>query len=88
MVLGNDNQIQPQDLPETIWETAPSPSSPQAGNYHTRIKEAKQKMVQEALEASGGNITEAARRLGVHITYLHRLLHNLGLRAGMKGTAQ
>lgn len=82
IVLGSDDEIKPHDLPETIWETAPS--SLQGGNYHSRLKEAKQKLVQEALEASHGNVTEAARRLGVHTTYLHRLLHNLGLRPAAK----
>jgi DNA-binding NtrC family response regulator len=84
IVLGSDEEIMPHDLPEEIWETAPS--SAQGGNYHSRLKEAKQKLVQEALEACHGNITEAARRLGVHTTYLHRLLHNLGLRPVVKNS--
>jgi Nif-specific regulatory protein len=79
IVLGSDEEIKPHDLPETIWETAPS--SPQEGIYHSRLIEVKKKLVREALEASHGNVTEAARRLGVHTTYLHRLLHNLGLRS-------
>jgi len=58
----------------------------QAEMVGSSLREAKQKLVQEALEASRGNITEAARRLGVHTTYLHRLLHSLGLRPAAKSS--
>ena len=35
------------------------------------------------MEQAGGNYAEAARRLGVNVTYLHRLIRNLDLR-GLK----
>jgi Nif-specific regulatory protein len=72
VVLGSDSEIQASDLPETIWEGAPS--LPGALTYHAALSEAKKKIVTQALESTGGNYTEAARRLGVHVTYLHRLM--------------
>ena len=72
VVLGSDSEIQANDLPETIWEGAPA--SPGSLTYHAALSEAKKKIVTQALESTGGNYTEAARRLGVHVTYLHRLM--------------
>jgi DNA-binding NtrC family response regulator len=72
VVLGSETEIQVGDLPETIWECAPA--APGSLSYHAALGEAKQKIVTQALELTGGNYTEAARRLGVHVTYLHRLM--------------
>jgi len=66
------SEIQVNDLPETIWEGAPA--APGSLSYHAALREAKEKIVTQALESAGGNYTEAARRLGVHVTYLHRLM--------------
>jgi transcriptional regulator with GAF, ATPase, and Fis domain len=79
VVLGSDDEIQISDLPETIWENAPIASG--AVSYHAALREAKWKIVTQALELSGGNYTEAARRLGVHVTYLHRLMKGLKVKA-------
>lgn len=53
--------------------------------YHAALRQAKQKIVMQALELSGGNYTEAARRLEVHVTYLHRLMHSFNLKPASKG---
>jgi len=45
-------------------------------------------MILSALEQAGGSITEAAKVLGVHANYLHRLMRNLELRQSAKGTPQ
>jgi transcriptional regulator with GAF, ATPase, and Fis domain len=78
VVLGSDSEIQANDLPETIWEGAPA--SPGSLTYHAALSEAKKKIVTQALESTGGNYTEAARRLGVHVTYLHRLMRAFKMR--------
>jgi transcriptional regulator with GAF, ATPase, and Fis domain len=44
------------------------------------VNAAKAELVREALAASGGVVTEAARRLSLHPNYLHRLMKNLGVR--------
>jgi transcriptional regulator with GAF, ATPase, and Fis domain len=74
VVLGSEPEIQMNDLPETVWEGASHPSG--ALTYHTALREAKRKIVSRALELAGGNYTEAARKLGVHVTYLHRLMRS------------
>jgi len=83
VVLGSEPEIQVNDLPETIWEAAVEEPAA-AGNlsYHAALREAKRKIVTEALESSGGNYTEAARRLGVHVTYIHRLMRGFKSRSG------
>jgi len=78
VVLGSDSEIQASDLPETIWEGAPVSSG--SLTYHAALSEAKKKIVTQALESTGGNYTEAARRLGVHVTYLHRLMKAFKMR--------
>jgi two-component system, NtrC family, response regulator HydG len=78
VVLGNQPEVQLDDLPETIWETAQVTSSPVT--YHAALRQAKQKIVMQALDLAGGNYTEAARRLGVHVTYLHRLMRSFNLK--------
>jgi DNA-binding NtrC family response regulator len=49
-----------------------------------RSQAAKKQLILGTLEQTDGNITEAAKLLGVHANYLHRLMRNLGLRPAMK----
>jgi Nif-specific regulatory protein len=88
VVLGVDELIQLEDLPEAILEVGiETPgecgfsSSPQ---YHEAVKAAKKQLIQRAVEQANGNLTEAARSLGVNPNYLHRLINNLDLRAVLK----
>src|SRR5437763_10166841 len=87
VVLGSTASILPEDLPETILEA--EPSSPGASpapvtKYHDAVREAKKQLILRALDQHGGSITEAARSLGVHPNYLHRLIRNLNLRPELK----
>ena len=79
LVLGVADVIQPEDLPETILEKDSGPAISRA-KYHTAIKELKKSLIVRTLDETKGNFTEAARALGVHPSYLHRLMRNLGLR--------
>jgi transcriptional regulator with GAF, ATPase, and Fis domain len=83
VVLGSETEIQLSDLPETIWETGAG-EAPRGGhlNYHAALREAKRRIVTDALEAAGGNYAEAARQLGVHVTYIHRLMKGFRARIG------
>jgi Nif-specific regulatory protein len=83
VVLGSGDVIRPEDLPEDILETNIVPG-PASTLYHEAIKQAKKKLILQAVEQSAGSFTEAARRLGVHPNYLHRLVRNLDLRAELK----
>jgi Nif-specific regulatory protein len=79
IVLGEDDLIRPEDLPEAVIETGPAPGS-SAALYHETINETKKRLVLGAIEEAGGNVTKAGALLGIHPNYLHRLLTNLGLR--------
>jgi Nif-specific regulatory protein len=82
VVLGSDEWIRPEDLPESLIEReAAPPPSEGGGSFHAQVNAAKRRVVQDALAASGGSVTEAAKRLDLHPNYLHRLLNNLGLRS-------
>ena len=86
VVLGSGDVIRPEDLPEDILETAPA-ERVAFTCYHEAIKQEKKKLILQAVEQSEGNLTEAARRLGVHPNYLHRLVRNLDLREKLKAKA-
>lgn len=79
LVLSSSDVIQPEDLPESILEKGLSPDM-EGANYHNQVKELKKQLILNALEQSKGNYTEAARILGVHVNYLHRLIRNLDLK--------
>jgi len=83
VVIGSSDFILPEDLPEAVLETAPTAASGPA-NYHDAVRNLKKQLIQSAWEQSGGSFTEAARILGVHANYLHRLIRNLDLRVALK----
>ena len=75
VVLGSGDGIEVTDLPETIWEgTEDEQTRGGQLTYSAALAEAKKRIILEAIEQSGGNYTEAARRLRVHVTYIHRLM--------------
>ena len=79
MVLGSTTLILPEDLPESLMESEPDSTLPLPA-YHVGVQEAKRKQILDAIQVASGNISEAARALGVHPNYLHRLVTKLGLR--------
>jgi transcriptional regulator with GAF, ATPase, and Fis domain len=83
VVVGSCDTILAEDLPETVLESAKCGGSAPA-KYHDAIRSLKKQLILGALEQAGGNITEAAKLLGVHANYLHRLMRNLELRTTMK----
>ncbi len=79
LVLGSSDDILPEDLPENLLERAPSTGVGEA-QYHAAVKDLKKRLIQNALEEARGSCTEAAKILGVHPNYLHRLIRNLDLK--------
>ncbi len=77
VVLGNGEQILPEDLPESLLETR---SVGNLSKYHEGVQEIKRQLILQAMENARGNFTEAAKLLGLHPNYLHRLIRNLELR--------
>ena len=82
VVLGTTDLILPEDLPEVVLESELSPTS--TLRYHEAVTQTKKEIILRAIEEAKGNYTEAAKLLGVHPNYLHRLIRNLNLRAQLK----
>jgi transcriptional regulator with PAS, ATPase and Fis domain len=78
-VLGSSERILAEDLPESILECEP-PTQAIIAQYHEGMKAAKKQLILKAFEEAGGDFNEAAQRLGLQRTYLHRLVRNLNLR--------
>jgi transcriptional regulator with GAF, ATPase, and Fis domain len=83
LVLGSSDMILPEDLPESLLERPPLPEMTEA-KYHAAIKELKKHLILDAVEQTQGSYADAARLLGVHPNYLHRLIRNLELKESLK----
>jgi Nif-specific regulatory protein len=83
VVLGTTDLILPEDLPEAVLETDPHTTSPTL-KYHDAVTATKKQIILTAMSEVKGNYTEAAKLLGVHPNYLHRLIRNLNLKAAIK----
>ncbi len=79
MVLGLTDEILPDDLPEALLEVQPVERS--AVKYHDRINQLKKQLIIDVVAQTRGNYTEAAKLLGLHPNYLHRLIRNLDIKA-------
>jgi Nif-specific regulatory protein len=83
LVMSVSAEIQPEDLPESILEKGLA-AGVAGAKYHNEIKELKKQLILNALAESNRNYTEAARILGVHVNYLHRLIRNLDLKDALR----
>jgi Nif-specific regulatory protein len=83
LVLGASDMILPEDLPESLLERPPLPEMTEA-KYHAAVKELKKQLILDAVEQTQGSYADAARILGVHPNYLHRLIRNLELKESLR----
>jgi transcriptional regulator with GAF, ATPase, and Fis domain len=83
VVLGTTEHILLEDLPESVLESEAHTTAP-ATRYHDAVAQTKKQIILSAMQQMKGNFTEAARLLGVHPNYLHRLIRNLNLREQIK----
>jgi transcriptional regulator with GAF, ATPase, and Fis domain len=83
LVLGVSECIVPEDLPGSVVEKG-HPESVHEPKYHLAVTQLKKQLILAALEEAKGNYTDAARILGVHANYLHRLVRNLDLRTSIR----
>jgi Nif-specific regulatory protein len=79
VVLGSGELILPEDLPDTLLEVSSSVGLP-TSKYHESVEDTKKQIILKTLDQTGGNISRAAKLLGLHPNYLHRLIRNLKLR--------
>jgi two-component system, NtrC family, response regulator HydG len=82
IVLGASDEIRPEDLPETLLELPAGKSD--GTRYHAAISDLKKRLIRDALAESNGSYTDAAKILGVHPNYLHRLIRNLEMKAELR----
>ncbi len=82
IVLGSSTEILPEDLPESLLEGRPT--TPRDARYHDAINELKRDLILNAMTEAKGNYTDAAKLLGVHANYLHRLVRNLNLKSELR----
>ncbi|MGA7909914.1 MAG: sigma 54-interacting transcriptional regulator [Candidatus Sulfotelmatobacter sp.] len=83
LVLGASEMVLPEDLPESLLERTPSPEMSEA-KYYAAVKELKKRLILDAVEQTRGSYADAARILGVHPNYLHRLIRNLEMKEVLK----
>jgi Nif-specific regulatory protein len=81
LVLGADDRIVADDLPPGL---ALRSSAPTTLDYHVAVDEARRELILKAFERAGHSHANAARLLGVHPNYLHRLVRNLNLRSRIR----
>ncbi|HEX3374515.1 MAG TPA: sigma 54-interacting transcriptional regulator [Edaphobacter sp.] len=79
IVLGLTEEILPEDLPNGILEE--QSTRLEGVRYHDTLNQSKKELILSALQEAKGNYPEAARILGVHPKYLHRLARNLNLKS-------
>jgi len=82
VVLGSADVILPEDLPEQIRETHPAEVS--ATLYEEAVEDAKRKVVLRAFEQANHDHEIAAKMLGLHPNYLHKLIRTMDLKAELK----
>jgi transcriptional regulator with GAF, ATPase, and Fis domain len=84
VVLGTTDLILPEDLPEPVMETELLPTTASSLKYHEAVTETKRQIILDAMNQAKGNYTDAAKLLGLHPNYLHRLIRNLNLKSQVK----
>jgi Nif-specific regulatory protein len=83
VVLGTTEHILLEDLPESVLESESRVAAP-ATRYHDAVAQTKKQIILNTMQQVKGSFTEAAKVLGVHPNYLHRLIRNLNLKDQLK----
>jgi transcriptional regulator with GAF, ATPase, and Fis domain len=82
IVMGLTDEILPEDLPNAVLEE--QSSGLESARYHNTLNQTKKQLVLTALDEANGSPVDAARLLGIHPKYLHRLIRNLNLKSDIK----
>ena len=84
VILCDGDLIRPEDLPENVLEAASGAGHSPVTRYHETLIGTSKRLILDAVREAGGNITRAAKLLGISPNYLHKLISNLGLRDQIK----
>jgi Nif-specific regulatory protein len=85
VVLGSTDTILAEDLPEQVW--ASRPPAVAASLYEEAVDAAKRDVVVRAFEQANYDHETAARLLGLHPNYLHKLIRTMDLKPVIKRAA-
>ena len=80
IVLGASDYIVPDDLPETLLQVMPA-NDVESPRFHRVVRQAKVDVIRSAFREAQSSYTEAARLLGLHPNYLHRLIRSLDIKS-------
>ncbi|HEX6895174.1 MAG TPA: sigma 54-interacting transcriptional regulator [Bryobacteraceae bacterium] len=86
VVLGSTDTILAEDLPEQVLAT-PAPAEG-AGQYDAAVDAARRQVILSAFEQAGHDHEAAAKILGLHPNYLHKLIRTMDLRGTLKRTSR
>jgi transcriptional regulator with GAF, ATPase, and Fis domain len=81
VAIGVSDWILPEDLPESLLESAPDLPG---ARYHSSVSSAKRDTILDAYRQGNGDYKQAAALLGLHPNYLLRLVRNMNLRDEIK----
>lgn len=85
VVMGTGAKLTLRDLPPTVREPSPGPGAGAGGlrlpafrkGGSLNVEDTEHRLILRALEETGGNVTEAAKRLGMSRRTLHRRLKEM-----------
>src|SRR5262249_9191197 len=83
VVLGQGEEIRPQDLPPQVDRRADD--TPPLVPSHLTLEEMEKLAIAQALRLTGGNKSEAAERLGIHRPGIHHKMRRYGMVDGKPG---
>jgi transcriptional regulator with GAF, ATPase, and Fis domain len=86
LALGTSDRITLDDLP--LMQSVTAARRLGSLNYHETVEGTKRDLILRAFEEADHNHTAAARLLGVHPNYLHRLLRNFDLRRTLSASGE
>jgi len=82
IVLGESDYIVRDDLPDAVLER-PAMLDVESTRFHRAVRQAKIAVILEAFRDARRSYTEAARLLGLHPNYLHRLIRALDMKSAL-----
>ncbi len=82
LLLSDKRHIEPQDL---TFEAAAPPQTGAPPSLDTTLEELERSHITRVLEAAGGNVAQAAQRLGIPRSTLYQRVRSLGLKSSAEG---
>ena len=79
VVLGEEEFVRPEDLPEEVHRSGPG-GRVRLAPYQEQVNAAKRRILENTLRECGGDMKSGASRLGIHENNLYRLIRTLGIR--------